>query len=50
VRERVRLCGNPHCRLIFVDVSRNRSRRWCDSAGCGNRDRVRRYRGAAPQA
>lgn len=45
VRDRTRLCGNPHCRLIFVDVSRNRSRRWCDTAGCGNRDRVRRARG-----
>jgi len=44
VRERLRFCGNPHCRLIFLDVSRNGSRRWCDTAGCGNRDRVRRYR------
>ena len=49
VRDRVRLCGNPHCRLIFLDVSRNRSRRWCDTAGCGNRDRVRRYRARAPR-
>lgn len=50
VRDRVRLCGNPHCRLIFLDVSRNRSRRWCDSAGCGNRDRVRRHRSGAAQS
>ncbi len=46
-RENLRLCGNPHCRLIFLDSSKNHSRRWCDTAGCGNRDRVARYRRAA---
>ncbi len=45
-RNRVRRCGNPRCRLIFLDLSRNHSRRWCDTAGCGNRDRVRRHRNA----
>ncbi len=44
VRDRLRMCANPSCRLMFVDLSRNRARRWCDTAGCGNRDRVRRYR------
>jgi hypothetical protein len=44
VRDRLRICGNPHCRLIFLDVSKNRARQWCDNGGCGNRDRVRRYR------
>ncbi len=43
-RDRLRICGNPHCRLMFLDLSKNGSRRWCDNAGCGNRDRVRRYR------
>ena len=42
--ERVSMCANPACRLVFVDDSRNGSRRWCDNAGCGNRVRVRRYR------
>jgi len=42
--DRVSVCANPLCRLVFVDDSRNRSRRWCDNAGCGNRVRVRRYR------
>lgn len=37
-------CANPACRLVFEDGSRNRSRRWCDTTGCGNRDRVRRAR------
>ena len=40
---RVSVCANPACRLVFVDDSRNGSRRWCDNAGCGNRVRVRRY-------
>jgi CGNR zinc finger protein/putative stress-induced transcription regulator len=43
-RSRLRICGNPHCRLMFLDGSKNQARRWCDNGGCGNRDRVRRYR------
>jgi hypothetical protein len=43
-RDRLRICGNPLCRLIFLDLSKNRARQWCDNGGCGNRDRVRRYR------
>ena len=49
-RDRLRICGNPHCRLVFLDISRNHSRRWCDTTGCGNRDRVRRYRAAVTLA
>jgi CGNR zinc finger len=41
----LRQCANPACRLFFQDGSRNHARRWCDTAGCGNRDRVRRARG-----
>jgi len=47
VRDRLRICGNPRCRLMFLDLSKNRARLWCDNAGCGNRDRVRRYRSRA---
>jgi hypothetical protein len=47
LRDRLRICGNPHCRLMFLDLSRNRARLWCDNGGCGNRDRVRRYRSRA---
>ncbi len=50
VRDRLRICGNPHCRLMFLDLSRNRARQWCDNGGCGNRDRVRRYRSRAGHA
>jgi hypothetical protein len=42
--KRVSVCANPACGLVYVDDSRNGSRRWCDNAGCGNRVRVRRYR------
>ena len=44
LRERLLICGNPHCRLVFLDASKSGTRRWCDDAGCGNRDRVRRHR------
>ncbi len=42
--ERVKVCDAHDCGWFFVDVSRNRSRRWCDMAGCGNRYKARRYR------
>lgn len=42
--DRVKVCDAHDCGWFFVDVSRNRSRRWCDMAGCGNRDKARRYR------
>ena len=47
MRDRVRVCANPNCRLMFLDLSRNRARIWCDNAGCGNRARVRRHRSRA---
>jgi len=31
------------CRWLFLDTTRNRSRRWCDPADCGNRVRQRRH-------
>jgi CGNR zinc finger len=44
LRDRLRICGNPHCRLVFLDASKSSTRRWCDDGGCGNRDRVKRHR------
>lgn len=41
---RLRLCSNEACRTAYYDESRNRTRRWCDPSGCGNRARVRRHR------
>jgi hypothetical protein len=50
LRDRLEICGNPVCRLVFIDESRSGTRRWCDDAGCSNRDRVRRHRIAARRA
>lgn len=36
-------CDDPECGWFFVDTSRGHRRRWCDSADCGNRARVRRH-------
>jgi predicted RNA-binding Zn ribbon-like protein len=36
-RSRVRRCGSPRCVLLYYDTTKNRSRRWCDMAVCGNR-------------
>lgn len=42
--QRVRSCASPTCSDVFVDLSRNRSRRYCDSRTCGNRLHVAAYR------
>jgi predicted RNA-binding Zn ribbon-like protein len=39
----VRECEGSGCGWLFLDESRSRTRRWCSAAGCGNRERVRRY-------
>lgn len=41
---RVKACVADDCRWAFVDTARNRSRRWCDMAVCGNRAKARRFR------
>jgi predicted RNA-binding Zn ribbon-like protein len=43
-RDRLRRCEAPGCHRVFVDLSRNRSRRYCDSRTCGNRLHVAAYR------
>jgi predicted RNA-binding Zn ribbon-like protein len=40
---RLRTCAHPDCDDVLVDLSRNRSRRFCDG-GCGNRAAVSAYR------
>ena len=49
-RDLLRMCGNQHCRLIFLDQSKNRSRRWREDGGCGNRARQRRFRDSQPSS
>jgi predicted RNA-binding Zn ribbon-like protein len=41
---RVRTCASPQCDQVFIDLSRNQSRRYCDSRTCGNRIHVAAYR------
>lgn len=48
--ERLRRCEAPDCRFAFVDLSRNRSRRYCDSRTCGNRLHVAAYRARRKEA
>ena len=41
--DRVGQCADPGgCGWLFLDLSRNRSRRWCSIADCGNRAKQRR--------
>ncbi|AXK32352.1 zf-CGNR multi-domain protein [Streptomyces armeniacus] len=43
-QDRLRRCEAPDCPRAFIDLSRNRSRRYCDSRTCGNRLHVAAYR------
>jgi predicted RNA-binding Zn ribbon-like protein len=42
-RARLRICGADDCADVYVDLSRNRSRRYC-STSCGNRMNVAAFR------
>jgi predicted RNA-binding Zn ribbon-like protein len=41
---RFKACRGEDCRFVFVDASRNSSRRWCDMANCGNRAKSASFR------
>ena len=43
-RSRLATCAAPDCERVLVDLSRNRSKRYCDSRTCGNRLHVAAYR------
>ncbi len=43
-RDRLAVCAAPDCSRLFLDVSRNRSRIYCDSRLCGNRLHASAYR------
>ncbi len=38
--DRLKTCGN--CPWLFLDLSRNGSRRWCSMEGCGTEVKIRR--------
>ena len=39
----VRECASYDCGWLFMDTTKNRSRRWCDMRVCGNRAKSRRH-------
>lgn len=41
---RLRHCEAPDCDAVFADLSKNQSRRYCDTGNCGNRQHVAAYR------
>jgi predicted RNA-binding Zn ribbon-like protein len=42
--DRVRVCDADDCSGVYIDYSRNGSKRYCDSGNCGNRMNVNAYR------
>jgi predicted RNA-binding Zn ribbon-like protein len=45
---RLGVCAAPRCELVFVDISRNGSRRFCGTA-CQNRVKAAAYRARLQQ-
>ena len=41
---RLKICAAPDCEAVLVDLSRNRSGKFCDMGNCGNRQHVAAYR------
>jgi predicted RNA-binding Zn ribbon-like protein len=41
---RVKECPGEDCGWVFLDTSRNGTRRWCSMGSCGSREKMRRYR------
>jgi predicted RNA-binding Zn ribbon-like protein len=42
-RARVRECANDRCLWLFLDDSKNSTRRWCSMQSCGNRAKAHRH-------
>lgn len=40
---RVKECATDNCNWLFLDASKNKSRRWCEMKECGNRAKARRH-------
>ncbi|HEY8589282.1 MAG TPA: CGNR zinc finger domain-containing protein [Naasia sp.] len=41
---RIKVCAAEDCAAIVIDLSKNRSKRFCDVGNCGNRVNVNAYR------
>ncbi|MFC2951221.1 CGNR zinc finger domain-containing protein [Marinicaulis aureus] len=42
--DRLHACGGESCEWLFIDLSKNGRRRWCDMATCGNDAKVKKFR------
>lgn len=42
--QRVRVCSADDCESVYIDYSKNGSKRYCDTGNCGNRMNVIAYR------
>lgn len=42
--DRLGRCAAPTCDAFTIDLTRNRSKRYCDTGNCGNRQHVAAYR------
>ncbi|KAB0641814.1 CGNR zinc finger domain-containing protein [Burkholderia latens] len=40
---KVKRCANDACQWLFIDDSKNGSRRWCSMSSCGNRAKAYRH-------
>lgn len=39
----LRICAADDCQWLFMDTSKNQTRRWCNMKSCGNRAKARRH-------
>ena len=42
--DRIRVCAADDCDSVYIDYSKNGSKRYCDTGNCGNRMNVNAYR------
>ncbi|MGO2004310.1 MULTISPECIES: CGNR zinc finger domain-containing protein [Micrococcaceae] len=43
-KQRLRICAGSDCEAAVLDLSRNRSKLYCQTGNCANREHVRAYR------
>ena len=41
--QRIKECGGDNCNWLFLDQSKNRSRRWCTMEDCGSKVKSKRH-------
>ena len=40
---RLKQCPGEHCGWVFFDMTKNKSRRWCEMSVCGNRAKAKAH-------